>query len=33
MAHIPCNSRFLYSALSRFTSRDTMAFLRAAAYR
>ena len=26
MAHIPCNSRFLYSALSRFTSRDTMAF-------
>lgn len=26
MAHIPCNGRFLYSALSRFTSRDTMAF-------
>ena len=26
MAHIPRNGRFLYSALSRFTSRDTMAF-------
>ena len=26
MAHIPRNGRFLYSALSHFTSRDTMAF-------
>ena len=26
LAHIPRNGRFLYSALSRFTSRDTMAF-------
>ena len=26
MAHIPRNGRFLYSALSRFTSRDAMAF-------
>ena len=26
MAHIPRNGRFLYSALSRFGSRDTMAF-------
>lgn len=28
MAHIPRNGRFLYSALSRFGSRDTMAFFR-----
>ena len=26
MANIPRNGRFLYSALSRFSSRDTMAF-------
>lgn len=26
MAHIPRNGRFLYSALSRFTAQDTMAF-------
>ena len=26
MAHIPCNGRFLYSALTRFTSTDAMAF-------
>ena len=26
LAHIPRNGRFLYSALSRFTSRDAMAF-------
>ena len=26
MAHIPCNGRFLYSALTRFTSADAMAF-------
>ena len=26
MAHIPCNGKFLYSALSRFGARDTMSF-------
>ena len=29
MAHIPRNNRFLYSALSHFTSRDTIAFFEA----
>lgn len=28
MAHIPHNGRFLYSALTRFTSADTMTFFR-----
>ena len=28
MAHIPCNGKFLYSALSRFGARDTMSFFK-----
>ena len=29
MANIPCNGKFLYSAFSRFSSQDTMAFVEA----
>ena len=29
IAHVPCNSKFLYSAFSRWSGRDTMAFFEA----
>ena len=32
LANIPCNGKFLYSALSRFNAQDTMAFFEAVSY-